>query len=435
MRPVAVFAPLRSAAAWSRRLVPPVLGEGPFRLLFAGQALSLLGDAVTPVALAFGVLQIGGTATQLGVVLAAGSLPTVAFALSGGVWGDRLPRQRIMLARDLVRMGVQASLAALLLSGHAHLWELIGLQVVRGGATAFFRPAATGLLPQLVSGPRLQQANALIGLIRNGAGIIGPGAAGFLVALTSPGWAIAVDAASFGLSAACLVAIRPARPSAPGGPPARARFLQDLRTGWEAVRSRTWVWVSLLAFALFNFVVFGALNVLGPIVAARRLGGAPAWGEILAVSGAGAVAGGVLALRVRPRWPLRVLAAAFCCSAPELALLAAAAPVAAILSGALLAGMALALADAVWETALQEQVPAGVLSRVSAYDWVASLALLPLGLALAGPVADRFGLPRTLWAATAWALMIGIIMLATPSIRRLTRPHLDMEGAAPATTA
>ena len=157
------------------------LAEPQFRLLYAGQAVSLLGDALVPVALAFAVLDLTGSATDLGLVLAAQILPLALFLLAGGVWADRLPRQLVMLASDLVRCAVQAVLAALLLSGRAQLWELIVTAAIYGVAEAFFRPASTGLIPATVSPGRLQQANALLGMTTNGAWILGPALAGILV--------------------------------------------------------------------------------------------------------------------------------------------------------------------------------------------------------------------------------------------------------------
>lgn len=238
------------------------LRERPFRLLFLGQAVSLLGDGMVPVALAFAVLELTGSPTDLGIVLAARTVPLVAFLLAGGVWADRLSRRTVMVAADLARLGAHGAMAALLLAGGAEVWSLAALSAITGTATAFFNPAITGAMPAIVSAARLQQANALRGLAMAGGAIVGPALAGVLVAGAGAGWALAADAATFGVSAALLVRV-PLRARA------RAevrRFFADLREGWDDFRSRTWLWTSVAAAALGN-MLFAAYMVLGPVVA------------------------------------------------------------------------------------------------------------------------------------------------------------------------
>ena len=199
------------------------LREPRFRLLWLGQATSTLGDGLLPVALVFAVIEsLDGTATELGLVLAAHTLPLVAFVLIGGVWADRLPRQLVMLASDLVRFAVQATLAILFLTGTAELWQLVALIAVYGSAEAFFQPAATGVVPATVSPQRLQQANAMLGLTRSSAFVIGPAVAGVVVTVTNPGFVFAVDAATFAISAS----VARAAPHPPSGTRARPRELR-----------------------------------------------------------------------------------------------------------------------------------------------------------------------------------------------------------------
>jgi MFS family permease len=184
------------------------LSERGFRIQFTAQAASILGDNVAPLAVAFAVLDLTGSAADLGIVLAAHSVPLVIFLLAGGIWADRVARKRIMVISDLIRFGTQAAFAALLLSHHAWLWELVLLQVIRGTATAFFKPASVGLTPQNVSPHRLQQANALLSLTTSSASIVGPSLSGLLVATVGPGWAIALDSVTFALSATLLSQLR-----------------------------------------------------------------------------------------------------------------------------------------------------------------------------------------------------------------------------------
>jgi MFS family permease len=218
------------------------LRERAFRLLFLGQSFSVLGNAIAPIALAFAVLEAGGSATELGLVLAAQSIPTVLFLLAGGVFADRLPRRAVMVGADLVRGGTQATLAALLLTGDAELWHFYALQAANGVATAFFYPASGGLVPETVPAGRLQQANALLSLSRSGGQLTGPAVAGALVATVGPAWGLVADAATFLLSAWFLALMPLAAHSRASIEP----FLRELREGWQEFRSRTWLWLGVL---------------------------------------------------------------------------------------------------------------------------------------------------------------------------------------------
>jgi MFS family permease len=262
------------------------LRERQFRLLFTGQIVSLLGDAITGVALAFAVLDLTGSASDLGYVFAAKAVPLVAFLLVGGVFADRLPRRAVMLTADVTRGAAQGAVALLVLTHSAHIWELVVLQAVSGTATAFFNPASTGLTPMTVSPERLQQANALRGLSMASTGIAGSVISGALVVGVGPGWALAIDAASFAVSAFFLAQLRlPAHEKLPP-----QSFLSDLREGWREFASRTWVWVIVLAASIGNMMgsVFG---VLGAVISKASLGGAGAWAAILASLGIGSLVG------------------------------------------------------------------------------------------------------------------------------------------------
>jgi uncharacterized membrane protein len=390
------------------------LRERQFRLLFTGQIVSLLGDAITGVALAFAVLDLTGSATDLGYVFAAKTIPLVGFLLVGGVFADRLPRRAVMLAADVARLGSQGSVAVLILTHHARIWEIVLLQAISGTASAFFNPASTGLTPMTVSPERLQQANALRGLSMASTGIIGSVISGALVAGVGPGWALALDAAGFGVSAFFLAQLRlPAHVTLPP-----QSFLSDLREGWREFSSRTWVWVIVVAASIGNMMT-SVLVVLGAVVAKESLGGAGAWAGILAALGAGSMIGGLVALRIRVRHPLFFGSSLLAFLPIPLALLALRAPVVVIGAGALLAGVGNMVFNSLWETSLQQHVPPAALSRVSAYDWFGSLAFQPVGLIVAGPAAAAIGISTTLWIAAAGSLAIAALSVATPSVRRL----------------
>jgi hypothetical protein len=396
---------------------PEALGalrEREFRLLFTGQAISLLGDGMVGVALAFAVLDLTGSATDLGLVFAARTIPLVVFLLVGGVFADRWPRRAVMLTADLVRLGTQGVIAALLIAGHATIWQLAATQAVYGTATAFFNPASTGLIPTVISPGRLHHANALRGLAMASGNVAGPALAGVLVAAASPGWALAVDAASFGVSAFFLARLRlPVRERPPAKP-----FLHDLRDGWHEVASRTWVW-SILAYAGTANMASAAFLILGAFVAKESLGGAGAWALIVASFGVGSIIGGVVALHLNPRRPLFVSCLGFAFLAIPPALMALRVPAWGVAVGGLLSGGAVSVASPLWETTLQRHIPAGALSRVSAYDWLISLALAPVAQVLVGPISAGIGVDATLWGAAAILLIGAAAVLSVPDVRHL----------------
>jgi MFS family permease len=391
-----------------------VLRGREFRLLFSGQAVSVLGDRMVAVALAFGVLEVGGSASDVGLVLAAGVFPLVGSVLVGGVVADRTSRRAVMVVADLVRVASQGAMAALLIAGEAEVWTLALLAGITGTATGFFNPASTGLLPQVVPAEQLQLANALRSSAISAGEILGPLAAGVLVATANAGWAIAADAATFAVSAVCLVLLRaPARAAAPS-----SSFVADLREGWVAFRSRRWVWTVVAYFAIGN-ILWGAWNGLGPVVADRDLGGATAWSVVLAAVGVGALAGSLVATQVKPRRPLVFVALTDGLFALPLAFLAAAPPVAVLACGALLAGAGMTLGMSVWESTLQRHIPGESLSRVSSYDWFGSLAFYPLGLVIWGPVGAAIGISVSLWIAFGLSVAAMLALLTVPDIRHL----------------
>jgi predicted MFS family arabinose efflux permease len=403
-----------------------VFGSRPFRLLFAGQAISAVGNRLVPVALAFAVLELTGSVTDLGIVLAAQTVPLIVFLLLGGVWADRLARQRMMLASDCVRAVTQGASAALLLTGTAQLWELAALQAIYGAAVAFFAPASTALVPQTVEPDQLQPANALLGLSNNVASVLGPAIAGVIVATLGPKWGLAIDATTFVASAAFLSRLRVGSPVAT----ARAGTLAELRAGWRAFRSRAWLWITVAYFTVYIGFVYSPFQVLGPQIARTSLGGAGAWAAISVALGVGAVVAGVLGLRWRPRYPLRAAFVAFLIGGPALfALIAAHAPLWLIIVAAALDGGSGTLFNVLWFTALQSDVAASELSRVSSWDYLGSVALLPLGQGLAGPVAGAIGLSSTLYGAAGLILVLTVAVLAVPAVRDFAGIDTDMQSS------
>jgi MFS family permease len=401
------------------------LRERNFRLFFIGQATSQLGTGMVPVALSWAVLELTGSVSDLGFVLAAQTVPLVLFLLVGGTVADRLPRRAVMLVSDSARCVTQGLLAALLLTHHAQLWHLLALQFLGGTATAFFLPAVTGLTTQVVSSERLQEANALRSLAGSGGSIAGPAIAGVLVAAFGPGWALACDAASFAISAFYLGRLRLPRNDVIS----QTSLLRDLVEGWHEFRSRTWLVLANVHAAIANVTMLAPFYVIGPAVAKRFLGGVGSWALIAAAFGVGLVAGGLISLTLRPQRPMLVGLAATISNVPALVLLAVHGPAIAVAASAVPAGASLTFLNTVWETTLQKHIPARLLSRVVAYDWFAALVFQPLGYTVAGLVAAHLlGLSGTLWLGAAIGAVSTVVIVSLPSIRRL-------EAEPPVTTA
>jgi MFS family permease len=391
-----------------------VLRRRDYRLLLCGQGISVLGDRMVAVALAFAVLELGGSASQVGLVLAAGVLPMAGSVLIGGVIADRTSRRAVMVGADLVRLASQGTIAALLIAGAAEVWMLACLAAVTGAGTGFFNPASTGLMPQLVPPEELQPANALRSSVVSLGEILGPLTAGLIVAAAGAGWAIAVDSGTFAVSAACLVLLRVS--ATPEREP--SSFVRDMREGWHAFRSRRWVWTLVVYFAFAN-IFWGAWAALGPVVADRDLGGAAAWGTVLAAFGVGALAGSLLATWARPQRPLVLVAITEAFFALPIAFLAAGAPVPALAIGTFLSGGGMMIGMSVYESTLQRHIPEQWLSRVTSYDWFGSFVFYPVGLAMWGPISAAIGVSTTLWIAFGLFVACVLTLLAIPDVRRL----------------
>jgi MFS family permease len=329
---------------------------------------------MAPTALAFAVIDLTGSKGDLGFVLAARTAPQVVFLLAGGIWADRLPRNQVMVGSSLASGATQGLVALLLLTDNAQLWHLLVLSALNGSSTAFFFPASAGIVPQIVPPGMTQQANALLRLALNSSHVLGAALGGALVAAASPGWAIAVDAATFGAGAFFIGAIRlpgTLRLELPS-------FLAELKVGWREFRSRTWLWVIVLQFSVVNAAEGGSLNVLGPVQAKAHLGGAGAWGAILACMAAGLIAGGLVMLRFHPQRLLLVATFGVLLMIPTLTLLAFPAPTVAIAATALATGFGIEIFAVLWDTTMQQQISGEMLSRVYSYDMLGSIAVATL---------------------------------------------------------
>jgi predicted MFS family arabinose efflux permease len=427
-----------------------VLRDRDFARFFAGYATSLLGTSMSALAVSFAVLDGGGTASDLGVVLAAGIVPQVLFMLGGGVLADRIGRRPVMLGADAARCAAQAALAGAVLAGRPALWVFILLAMARGTGDAVFTPALSGLTVELAPPDDLVNANALLSAARSAAVVAGPSLAGVLVALAGPGTVIAIDAGSYAISVLALASLRlpaarqervrrSAGRAAAGSAAVQRRAarvavvrsgLEDLREGWAEFRGRAWLVITTVQFTLFNLLTWGPFLLLGPVLCRDYLGGAGAWGAVMACYGAGSVLGSLLALGRRPHRPMAAATAATFGYALPCALLALHAPVAGVAAGALAAGTGSALAGTFSAAAEQQQLPAGVLARVTAFQVVTAFAFGPLAFAAAGPVAAVLGARTVLGFGAVWSTLSCAVVLALPAVRAVTAPPPPRTGGA-----
>jgi hypothetical protein len=325
-----------------------------------------------------------------------------------------------MATANAVQAAARGAPAALLLTGQAQVWQLVVASALGGAALGFFLPASQGLLPQTVPADQLVPAYAIDRTGRNAASIGGAALGGLLTGLAGPGWALAIDAASFAVAGLLRLGMDP--PGRPAGP-ATTSLWHDLREGWREFTARRWLWAAVAQFALVTAAASATTGVLGPLVANDRLGGARAWGLIVSAYFAGAVAGGLVLIRYRPRRPLRAAIGAVPGFSVLLFALAAPLPLEMVLVASAVSGAVLELTEVCWGATLAQQIPPGILSRISSYDQFGGLALSPLGAGVAGPLAAAFGAAAVLVASGALVAALPLLLLATvPETRRLGAP-------------
>ncbi|HEY0536017.1 MAG TPA: MFS transporter [Actinoplanes sp.] len=386
----------------------------PFRLFFAGRLISLLGSAMTPVALAFAVLDASRRPTDLGVVLACQIVPQLALLLIGGVAADRFPRRLVLLGSHLGAGVTQAAVATVIVTGHYHLALVATLAAGNGVAEAFASPALRGIVPELVPPGSVQRANATLAAARNACKIAGPAVSGLLVVTIGAGWSIALDAASFFLAAALLARLRLGAVVVE-----RHRNLgRDLRAGWTVFRGLPWLAAGALSFGMLNLVNVGPWNILGPSLTKARSGEA-AWGVVLSVRAAGLLLMSVLLVRLTFRHPLRAGSLFGVVAALPLLALGMGASLPVLLAAVFVGALGFTLTDITWETTLQTHVPREALSRVASIDDLISYAAIPLGQLLTGPFAALIGARRVALVAGIGYAVSKLAPLSLRAVRDL----------------
>lgn len=398
------------------------LGSSPrVRRLFIARFVSNVGNGISPVALSFGVLSIPGAgATELSIVTAAQMVPIALFMLAGGVVADRADRARVVGITDIVGAFIVAWTAVMLITGTATVPLLCVAGAVYGTLNALWWPAFNGLLPAVVDREHLQAANSVIGFASNVGFTTGAAIAAAVVSTVGPGWALLADAVSFLVAGLLVWSIGGQRSAIDSPAAARQSVLTDLRDGWREFSSRGWLVVGSLTFALFNLCFSGFLSVLAPLQADEQLAGARDFGLMMAAWGAGSIAGVVVAMRVRPRRPL--VAAIVLLPLLGVWVLALAVPVnlAVLFALALLSGVALDVFVVLWNTTFHRLIPDEALSRVSAYDALGATVFAPVGLVIAGPLAEALGTGTALTLMGAAVVVVPFIALTSPSLRGIT---------------
>lgn len=387
----------------------------PFRYLFFARLLTVLGNGIAPIALAFAVLDIGGTLSDLGLVVASRSIFNVAFLLIGGVLADRYSRNRVLVSSSLIAAVSQAVVAWSVLDGSATVMSMALFGALNGAASGIALPASSTLVPQTVPAQNLRAANALIQLGINGGTIIGASLGGILISAVGPGWGLAVDAMGFAASAPLYFLIRTSLTQAC---PSTTHILQDLKEGWKEFASRAWVWVTVVQFTIINAAFSGVVMVLGPVIADASFGRAH-WGGIIAAQSVGLVTGSYLSLKWRPRRDLFIsIMLVSLCSAPMLMLSQPASEIG-LVAAFFVAGVTLGLFDVSWAHALQIHIPREKLARVYAYDAIGSFIAIPFGELVAGPLATHYGTNNVLLVSAIAVIIAALGACLVPQIRQL----------------
>lgn len=395
------------------------LADRQFAYYFSGRLISNAGSVMAPIALAFAVLDLTGSATSLGVVVAARSIPQIVFLLVGGVISDRFSRSLVMQLSHILSALTQGTVAVLLLTGLAQLWMVIVLEALNGTVSAFTFPAVQGIVPQVVATSHLQQANAMLSFSRSGLNILGPTIGGLLVVSVGSGWALAVDALTWAVAAVLMAKVRLARPTQ-GRDAAAPSLWRELVEGWSAFVSMTWIWVVVAVAGVQNAIQVGAFSTLGPAIAEDTIGRAE-WGWVLSAFAGGTLVMALLMLSWRLRYPVR--AGSICVSlvAAPIVALGLDSSVAVLMALFFVAGCGIEVFGIGWQTAYHEHVPNHLLSRVSSYDALGSFVAIPVGAAIFGPLATAFGSRRVLVVAGIAYFAVSWLALASSSVRNLGR--------------
>lgn len=408
-----------------RNLARP-LRRRDVRIVAVIYAVTTLGHQLTTVALPFAVLALNGSAADIGLVMACRLVAGLVCTPLGGVWADRAPRARVMSVAELVSGAAVGAAAVLVLTDTAQVWHLALCAAGLGVGSGLFNPATLGLVRGLAPDDELQATNSSLFAITSCAIVVGPAFGGLVTAWYDPGIALAANMVTFVVSALLLgLAVTPDEPESPEK---RTSVGREIRDGLGEVWSRPWLMASMSQSAVFQAIVLSFVMVLGPVIADERLGGAGAWGVIVAGFGLGTLVGGLVAGMVEPKRPLVIAIMSSMFILPTVVLLSVGAPVWTLVLSQGLTGVGMGIAIPLRMLILQQHVPDRALSRVYAVNTVVSGGLDPVGRAVAGPVAVWLGVSAALWASGAVFVAVTLAVLAMPSVRRLRRKETEAQS-------
>lgn len=395
------------------------LGDARFAWFFSARTVSVAGSSMVGVALAFAVLEIGGSATGLAQVLAARTSAMIVCLLIGGVISDRMSRTTVMQVSHALTAVTQGAAAYLFISGHAQVWMIVVIEALNGAVSAFTMPAMMGVVPLVVDRSRLQQANALLSFSRSGLAIVGPSIGGVLVVTVGAGWALAVDALTYLVAILCLLKVRlPARVRDVGT--SKPSMVSDLREGWTEFTSRTWLWLIVVVFGVLNAIFVGAIGVLGPLIATRTPAlGVGGWALSISAEAVGTVVMTVVMLRLTFRFPLRAGMLGVAAIAVPILMLGLAPTTIPLVIAMFVSGVGTEVFGVGWTTALHEHVPESVLSRVSSYDALGSFVAMPVGTLVYGLLATTFDPEPVLVVSAVVYAVVALGTVLSRSVRTL----------------
>lgn len=403
-----------------RQLDMQLLREQPIRRLLLAQFTSAAGDAMVLAALPFAIKAAGGSDAEFSIALAAQALSMVLLFLPAGVVGDRFNRRTVVIAADLLRFGARGAFAVLLILGDASFWMLLVAQAANGAGTALFSTTMDGFMPEVIQGERrLQRVNALRILALSLGATLGPAIGGVLYETTGVEGAFAVDALTFLLSAALIYRLPTPFAKKVDEPVTLRALASDVREGWRAFRGIRWFWRTASVFAVLNAIVFAPYFIIGPHVSEESFGGSWAWTMILVGLGAGELLGALIVMAWEPKRPLLIATSLVGVWVLPLLLLAVLAPASLLLVGAVLAGSALAVFSAIWETVKQTHTPPHLRARLGSFDHLGSLGLVPFGYMLGGVMLGAIGAEAALIAGAMILVVMTISATTDPSVRGL----------------
>ena len=388
-----------------------------FSMLITARLISNVGNGLSPIALAYGVLSLpGADGSDLSIVMGARYLPLIIFMLVGGVFADRFQRNRIVGGSDIIGSALVAVSAISLIAGFSSVLLLAVMGALFGVLNALWWPAMSGVLPEILPKEKLQEGNAIIGLMSNIGVVFGTLLGGVIVTLTSPGWALLIDGASFfiaGLIVWNLKLDAKSRIESPG-------IIHDLRVGWHEFISRSWLVTMVISFAFINMAFDSMITILGPLNFSDLETGPRHWSYNLAGLTIGMMIGGVVVLKFKFKHPLLVSMILVAISGIWDFALAFDLSLAICIAAGIFSGIAVEIFLVTWSTSMQTHIPEESFSRVNAYDSLGSYGFAPLGIIIAGPLAEAFSVNSILIATGSITLLASAVALSVKSVRTLS---------------